>query len=205
MFSQPQVRYVTKVDMVHSILRENIIVGNLKPGSRLLQKEIANELGVSEIPVREALRRLQAEGLVTIIPHCGAEVTRPDPNEYREVLTIRAVLEGFAARMAIPHLTPADIEKLHRIVEEMRLAIESKDYETYSKLNKEFHSTMYAACKTRKLQEFITEIWERWGRSQGVFQLSPDRAKPSLEEHEAILKAIEAKDGDAVELLVREH
>ncbi|MGB9867662.1 MAG: GntR family transcriptional regulator [Bacillota bacterium] len=205
MLRQGSAKYVTKADLVHSVLRENIITGNLKPGTRLLLKDIAAELGVSEIPVREALRRLQAEGLVTINPHCGAEVTKPNSAEYREILTIRAVLEGFAARTAVQNMTASDIEDLRLIVEAMRDCVEKGDMEAYGGLNRQFHCSIYKFSGLRKLQELITDLWDRWGRSQSVFQLNPGRISESLEEHAAILRAIEARDENNVELLMREH
>lgn len=198
-------RLDTKADLAYRILKENIINGYLKPGTRLIQKKIAEELHISEIPVREAFKRLQSEGLITITPHSGAQVTDLDQEELEEVLAIRGVLEGFAARTALLTVTSQDVEKLKSILKKMEECIQENDRTKYGVLNQEFHRLLYSLSPYKRLQKMIDDLWYGAERSRSVFTLVPDRIKTSYEEHRQMIDALEAGDGDRLEQLVREH
>ena len=205
LLKQERPSFSTKTDVVYKALREHIVNGDLEPGTRLLQKKIAEELGVSEIPVREAIRHLQAEGLVVVTPHSGAEVASFRPEEIEEALAIRGVLEGFAARNAVRRATPGAIAELRSILGDMERCVENDDRASYGILNRKFHTKLYALSPYPKLQKMIEEIWYGAERSRSVFKLAPERLHPSHREHLAILEALEKGDEEQVERLVRLH
>ncbi len=198
-------RYVTKREMVYRILRENIISGHLKPGSRLVLRAIAEELGVSELPVREALRRLEAERLVKVTPHSGAEVVGLCPHDIREIFAIRSVLEGYATRLAAPNISSEVLLELRELTEKMKDYALQGDAQSVGILNREFHRKIYELSPFPRLQKLIFDLWDESERSRAVFTFDQRRPLESVKEHEAILDAIEAGDGQQVEQIVREH
>ncbi|MBE3518962.1 MAG: GntR family transcriptional regulator [Firmicutes bacterium] len=195
----------TKSEYVYRVLRENIISGNLRPGTRLGQKWIAEQLQVSEIPVREAIKRLQAEGLVTVIPHAGAEVAKLDPLEMEEVLAIRAVLEGLAARTAAERIGPEDIVELEELLKQMDECVKRKDAVTYGLLNQEFHKMIFSLSPYKRLLKMIDELWYGAERSRSVFILDPSRLEASRDEHRALVEALRNHDADKAEQLTKQH
>ncbi len=198
-------KFDTKADVAYRVLRENIVNGHLKPGTKLAQKKIAEELLISEIPVREAIKRLQAEGMVTVTPHAGAQVAALNQEEIGEALAIRSVLEGFAARTGVSRATRRDVEKLESILGKMKKCVDEKDDARYGMLNQEFHKTLYALSPYKRLQKMISEIWYGAERSRSVFALVPGRPEASYEEHRQILEALRTGDEEKVEELVRQH
>lgn len=205
LFRQERPSFTTKTDAVYKALREHIVNGDLESGTRLIQKQIAAELGVSEIPVREAIRQLQAEGLVVVTPHSGAEVASFRPEEIEEALAIRGVLEGFAARTAVRRIAPEMLAELRCILDDMERCVETDDKARYETLNREFHTKLYSLSPYPRLQKMIKEIWYGAERSRSVFKLAPDRLHPSHQEHLAILEALVKGDEARVEELVRLH
>ena len=193
-------------EQVMQQIQSLIFDGTYQPGDRLPpERELAAELGVNRTTLREALKRLQAEGLVKISPHSGAEVTDLEPDDLAETLTIRAVLEGYAARTAAMNATPADIQELRDYLHEMRQCVDRGDHYTYGVLNKQFHTKLYSLSPHKRLIKMISDLWLGRERSRSVFELSPDRSSVSYEEHVSLLNAIEARDYDRVERLMREH
>lgn len=199
------ISYKTKVEAVYERLRESIISGVYKPGERLVIGKIAQELGVSETPIREALRILESEGLVEIRSHVGPVVKGIEDVDIRESYVIRGVLEGFAARESVDYFTEKDFKKLEDFLEEMRKALENKDYVRYGTLNKEFHAYICSLNPYKKLYELIMELWNRWERTRAVFMLSPSRGEESLSEHEKIVELIKNKRKEEIEAFIREH
>jgi DNA-binding GntR family transcriptional regulator len=187
------------------VLRENIVSGNLEPGTRLIIKKIAQDLGVSEIPVREAIRMLEAQGLVTMTPHAGAQVATFDIDDIREVTAIRSLLEGYAARSAIPFIDDADIREFEDYIDEMKRYVEIGDNTNFGILNRKFHQKLYEKSPYKRMYRMIYEIWDGSERTRAVFSLSKKRPQESIREHQAIISALKEKDGDKVERLVREH
>lgn len=150
----------TKLEIVFNVLRENIVNGNLEPGTRLILKTIANDLGVSEIPVREAIRMLEAQGLVTMTPHAGAQVSKFNVNDIREIAEIRGLLEGYAIRTAIPFIKGEVLSTLNAIIDEMRRFIEGAENIDYAALNRKFHQTIYEQSPSPRLRKMIAEVWD---------------------------------------------
>ncbi len=197
--------YDTKSNYVFHYLKDKILKGVYKQGDSIVISRVTKELGVSTIPVRESLKRLQSEGLVEIIPHKGATVTTFDKNKINEVLTIRAVLEGYAAGVVTETISKETLQKLYEMNEEMdKISKEGKD-EVFSDLNKEFHRLLYKNSSHLLLYNTIFDLWDRGNWSKALFAFYPEKMKESVNEHKAILDAIKNKDKDKAEKLAREH
>lgn len=145
----------TRDGYVADRLREAILRGQLKPGQKLDQNELAELLNVSRSPVREALRTLAAEGLVEVYPHRGAVVAELSPEEFEEISIIRVVLEGMAARLAAPHIDDERIALLKDILAELD---NTTDLDRWVELNRRFHNTIYQAVHRPRLLSFIENL-----------------------------------------------
>ena len=196
-------KFITKNVAVYEALRKDIIEGRLKPGQKIIMSEVAKEFGLSDIPVREAIRRLESEGYVHFTPHVGAIVTELDGDKIIELYLIRTELESLATRLAVAHVTARDIDFLVRKNHEMELAIKANKLEKLGALNKEFHLKIYRAAPYPTLTQLIEDLWEKMERTQCVFSFLPDRAVASVDEHKKIIEALKAKDTGLAERLVR--
>jgi DNA-binding GntR family transcriptional regulator len=196
--------YTTKSDYVHNTLKQKILSGELSMGDSINISKISEELNVSIIPVREAVKRLETEGLVVTVPHKGAQVKSFDLEKIKEIYAIRAVLEGLAAKSAIPNMDPEKIKRLKEITEEMRqYALDGED-ERFGITNKEFHRFIYQHSTYPMLYDMIFNLWDgNWAKS--VFAFNHKRMFEAVEEHLEIIKAIEEKDEEKTEQLVRQH
>lgn len=198
---------MSKADDVYQALREQILSGELVAGYRLVIDSLARRYGVSAIPVREAIRRLEAEDLVDFQPNVGAQVSQMDDQTYEEVLTVEARLEGWATALAAPHLIESDFLELARVTELMSEALDRADLLAYGDLNRTFHATIVARCPNRYLVEQIAQCASRLDRVRAnMFTLVPERARPSLQDHYQILQSLREKAPAAVlERLVEAH
>ncbi len=198
---------MSKTDDVYHALRQRIITGELVAGYRLVIDTLAREFHVSAIPVREAIRRLEAEDLVDFLPHVGAQVSRVDEKTYEEVLSVRARLEGWATALAAPHLVDADLEALRTLARSMDHALERADLLTYGAFNRQFHQVIRQRCPNQYLVEQIDECSAKLDRVRStIFTLVPERARESLQEHYQILQSIvEHAPATVLERLVEDH
>lgn len=196
---------ITKLEVVYNVLRDNIVSGNLAPGTRLIISKIAKDLGVSEIPVREAIRMLEVQNFVTMTPHSGAQVVKFDVEVVREIYAIRGMLEGFAARTAMPFIKGKVLEDVNKCLDRMSKALEEDNVKKYGELNRQFHELIYQQSPIRRLKKMIDDVWDGSERTRVVFRLSNDRPKESLQEHYELVDAIVKNDGDRVEKLMRDH
>jgi len=197
--------FETKSDYVYKQLKQKILKGVWKQGQNIIISKVAKDLDISAIPVREALKRLEMEGLVDIMPHKGARVTTFDGDKVNEVLSIRAVLEGYAARTAIPFIDDKKMRELRHMVKKMEDYANAGDDENFSSANKEFHRYLYKHSPFPLLYDMIFNLWDGGNWSKSVFAFKPDRMSESVMEHHEILKAIEEKDGEKTERLTRMH
>ena len=172
--------------MIYRGLKQAILVGTDRPHQRIVISEVAKESGISEIPVREALRLLASEGLIQITPHVGAVVTNFNIEDLENIFQIRILLEATAIKMACRHMKEADFERLERIFKNMEMAIREKRYDSFTLLNRDLHEAIYAACGNEYLNKVIFELWDLSSRSRGVFRLIPPRALGSFGEHKKI-------------------
>lgn len=187
--------YYTKNDIIYEKLKDRIIDGKLAPGQRLVIFELANEFNVSPMPVREAIKRLQQDGFLEVIPHVGARVASFDLNKFKEIVLIRMELEPLAARLATPYINADKIKELEQIILDMERAIKDKNYTQYAQLNKKFHIAIYSASPYQYLYELIMSLWTKSEFSRTIFSKFNDRMEVSIAEHKMWLQAI--KDGDS--------
>jgi DNA-binding GntR family transcriptional regulator len=196
---------VTKADRAYEGLRRAILTGVLEPKEQINPKEVAAELGMSVIPVREALRRLEQEGLIVIKPHIGAAVRELPIAELRENLLIRSELEALAARLAAPLMTKPVIDQLQILIDKMETCIASRHYEQFGALNREFHMTAYDIIAERSLVRLIEQQWDQVPRAASVFALVPEHAIIAQQEHHKIFEAFNHRDAQLAADLTREH
>jgi DNA-binding GntR family transcriptional regulator len=196
-----------KQERIYSILRERILAGNYGPGHRLVIAAIARELAVSPMPVREAIRRLEAEGWVVYRRNQGAEVAPVDDGSWSETMSTLALLEGYATAVAAPFLTAADYKALRALNKKMLAALEELNLVEVSKQNQLFHDTIVARCPNRYLKREVDIAADRLHSLRAtVFPFIPTRGKVSVDEHEELLQLMEAgKSPRTIERAAREH
>ena len=190
---------------VYKRLRQDIVKGKLKPGERIVMAELAKAYGLSETPVREAIRRLESDGHVVFTPHTGAVVTKLDKGELSEIYLIRIALEALATRLACSHITDRDIDYLIRKNEEMETAIQQNRYGDLGKMNKDFHLRIYKASPFPRLYRMICDLWDTFERWPSVFSYVPERAAASVEEHKKIIEALRMRDMERADALMKEQ
>jgi len=186
-------------------IREQILGGERELGSRLNQRTLAQDLGVSVIPVREALGALASEGLVVIYPHRGAYVTTLSEAEFQEIFLLRAVLDPIAAAAATERMTPEVLEALTVILDQTRDATEAGRFDEVHRLNRAFHMGLYEQAQMPILLQTIASLRDRHTVYARVVVEVPDYARRSLRDHEAILAACRRGDHDRVARLMKEH
>jgi DNA-binding GntR family transcriptional regulator len=186
-------------------LREAIVTGRFQPSERLVEADIARELGVGRSAVRTALARLEHEGLVEHERHRGARVRLVGAQEAVEILETRAVLEGLVARHAAVKATPGDAEALRTILEDMRRRLNDGDLLGASDQNAVLHGRILEISGHATAGRLIATLKSQMVRFQYRTILLPGRSERSFGEHRAIVEAIAAGDGDAAELAMRTH
>jgi DNA-binding GntR family transcriptional regulator len=194
-----------KSQTIYRALRERILSNELRSGTRLVLRQLANEYDSSDIPVREALRMLERDGLVEMVPYRGARVTTLTAREIEETYFIRGHLESIATGLAAERITAAELGVLDDLMVRMRAAVEAKDGPRFSDLNREFHRTIVGACGNEMLREMTMDIWQRHSGFQRVFRLVPERIAASQAEHEGIMAALRARDAKRAATLALWH
>jgi len=197
----------SKADIAYSWLRERIIEGVYGPGYRVVIDQLVRETGISSIPWREAIRRLEAEGWMEVVPQVGARITTFDTNAYAQTMQVLARLEGYATALALPNLTPDTIAAALEVNQNMAKALEDFDPVRFTQLNREFHFILYEHCGDAHLHSLITSEWSRLDViRRASLALVPGRARASVAEHEALLSLVaDSHNFDAVEAAARQH
>ena len=196
---QGAVSYVSKTDMVAALIRELIITGELTAGQQLRQRDLAQRFGVSQTPVREAMRRLESEGLVVGDTHRGFTVVTPDDGPVEENFQIRAALESLGASLAARKIDQDGLAELARLNERMR-ALPDGD-PRYAGLNREFHFTLYQYSRSPLLMSLMRLLWASLHGGPRVLRTHAESAS----QHDAILDALRARDADAASALTYQH
>lgn len=189
-------------------IRDGILEGKYKEHDELRENTIGKELGVSRTPVREALRQLELEGLVTIIPNKGAYVTGISTKDVRDIYMIRSLLEGLCARLATEHITEEQLDALEEVIllSEFQMKKESgSNVDQVAALDGKFHTILYEACDSRILSHTLTDFHKYVLMARKFSVVSEERARKSIREHKQILRAIRDKDADLAEQLANEH
>jgi DNA-binding GntR family transcriptional regulator len=190
-------------EVVTERIRGRILDGTLKPGERLVEDRLSAELGVSRVPVREALRGLSAEGLVTLLPRRGATVVEVTPESVAELVEVRALLEGLNARLAAQRHDPRIVVQLKETLARGNQAAKAGTAEELARLNAEFHERLAEASRNTVLSEVMRGLRERTSIAFAIN--GRRRAREDWEEHAGILAAVIAGDAELAALLANRH
>lgn len=190
-------------EVVASQLRSMILEGELTSGERLVEGHLAALLGVSRNPIREAIRSLEAAGLIEVIPRRGAYVTAIDHDEVNQIQQIRILVEGYAVEQAAMRRTPEGLERIRECLEQGRLATERGDAVTAAGWHREFHLAIEHAARIPCLEQVLNPLRHQ---TEMVFSVITDkRGYITWEEHEAIYNAVAARDSEKARILIGEH
>ncbi|HTE62625.1 MAG TPA: GntR family transcriptional regulator [Solirubrobacteraceae bacterium] len=192
-------------EQVFEHLRDEILSDRLPPGTELQEVALAESLGISRGPLREALGRLAAEGLVTIRPRRGATVTRYTRQEFVDSYQIRGALESLAMRLAVPRLTDDDRAALHRLTDEMADHMQRSDVQAFFAANREFHRTFVDASGNERLREMHEQLVRQMGRLLSKSLALRGSLDQSVSEHRAILEAVDGGDAELAARLLEQH
>lgn len=197
----------SKAQRAYAFVRTRITDGSYSPGRRLVLGAIARELDVSVVPVREAIRLLEAEGLVTFERNVGAQVAMIDPGEYEATMQTLSLVEGFATALSAPLLTAEDVQRARAINDAMTASLAQFEPEEFTRQNLEFHAVLFERCPNQHVLDLVHRGWARLGTLRAsTFSFVPARASESVREHEQLLSLIEqgAEPRD-IEFCARDH
>ena len=197
--------YLPLRDVVFNTLRQAILKGELGPGERLMEIQLAERLGVSRTPIREAIRKLELEGLVLMIPRKGAEVARISEKSLRDVLEIRRSLEELAIELACQRMTEDEIDELDRTQEAFRRAVASQDVMLMAETDEAYHDIIYKGTNNNRLVQIINNLREQMYRYRLEYIKDADKRQILLIEHDNILKAIRGRRVAEAKAAMREH
>jgi DNA-binding GntR family transcriptional regulator len=197
--------YLPLRDVVFNTLREAILRGDLVPGERLMELQLASKLGVSRTPIREAIRMLEQEGLAITIPRKGAIVAGMTEKEMQDVLEIREALEELSVQVACDKITDEEIAQLRKNMKNFQRSLETGDLKKMAQADVEFHDVIYQATDNQKLINMLNNLREQMYRYRVEYLKNPDNHQQLLDEHEAIYQGIVTKDKDAVTAMMRKH
>lgn len=196
---------LTKAASIYQEIKKDIIAGELKPGMHLVIKQIATKYGVSDIPVREALKELNAEGLVETIPHVGSRVAEISVKNIADMLALREYLEPFAAELAAEHIEEAALDDIEQCYKAMEAALETKNVDEYSRLNRLFHTKIIHASDNQMLIRVIDELVDSEKRMRMIFQIFPEILTNSRDEHKNMIILLKKHDKQAMKQLMYQH
>ena len=199
------IRYTTKSKLAYEVLKQRIETQYYRQGDSIVISTVAKEINASAIPIREAMKKLETEGYLKIIPHKGALVTRFSEEHIAEIIEIRAVLEGLATKKAIKSIGDKDIQNLNELIGCMDASIESQDILEFRKLNRQFHTMIYIASKGERLCDMIFQLWEMSDWAYKKMQESPEIMRKSNQEHREIVRMLIEKNEENIEQYVRAH
>lgn len=197
--------YLPLRDVVFKTLREAILRGDLKPGERLMELQLASKLGVSRTPIREAIRMLEQEGLAVTIPRKGAEVAKMTLKDMEDVLEVREALDELAVQIACEKITDEQLEKLRRVKEEFELCTKGKDVKKIAEADVNFHDVIYEAADNPKLVSILNNLREQVYRYRVEYVKNPENYPILIREHEKIWEGLMARDKERATHAMHEH
>lgn len=197
--------YLPLRDVVFNTLRQAILRGELKPGERLMEIQLANKLGVSRTPIREAIRKLELEGLVLMVPRKGAEVADITEKSLMDVLEVRKALEELSVRLTCDRITKEEIRELKVAAEDFRETLKSADITEIAEADVRFHDVIYAATKNQKLIQLLNNLHEQMYRYRIEYLKNEEVYPKLLREHEEIISRISQGEQEEAVKIVCEH
>lgn len=190
---------------VYDTLKKSILHGKLKGGQRLIEEQLADQIGISRTPVREAFHKLERDDLVTRLPKGGFAVREFTKEDVEEIFGIRTALESYAAYLATLHMTPDRLSALEKKIQETEKALRSGEDEKVVQLHTEFHDLLYKSCKSKKLTEMINNFRDYFYRYRSALLKTRYGIHDSMEGHRHMLEAMKKRNPRLVEKLVRKH
>ncbi|MCI9080947.1 MAG: GntR family transcriptional regulator [Lachnospiraceae bacterium] len=197
--------YLPLRDVVFHTLREAILKGELKPGERLMELQLAAKLGVSRTPIREAIRMLELEGLAVTVPRKGAEVAKMTEKDMEDVLQIRRALDELAVGLACDNMTEERLAELHEALIRFEESIETGDVKQIAQKDIEFHEVIYQTADNTKLVNLLNNLREQMYRYRVEYLKNDDVYPVLIEEHKKIYEGLKHKDKKMVVELVGSH
>lgn len=197
--------YLPLRDVVFQTLRHAILRGELKPGERLMEIQLANKLGVSRTPIREAIRKLELEGLVLMIPRKGAEVAEITEKSLRDVLEVRGSLEELAVDLACDRITASQLEELKVAAVAFEEALGTDDLTEYAEADVRFHDIIYNATDNQRLIQLLYNLREQMYRYRVEYLKRQEVHQTLLEEHRFIIECIENRNKECAKAAIRVH
>ncbi len=190
---------------VYQSLRKSILHGKLKAGQRLIEERLADQVGISRTPVREAFHKLERDELVTRLPKGGFAVREFTKEDVKEIFGIRSALESYAAYLATFHIGPDRISILEKKLKESEDALDKGNHDKVVQLHTEFHDLLYKSCKSKKLVEMISTFRDYFYRYRSALLHIENAIRTSNEDHRQMLEAMKKKKPRLAERLVRKH
>lgn len=197
--------YLPLRDVVFQTLRQAILTGELKPGERLMELHLAKRLGVSRTPIREAIRMLELEGLVTMIPRRGAEVSRISEQDISDVLEVRGSLDALAVRLACERISAEELKGLEQAAADFEKAVHSRDLTAVAQADVDFHDRITASSKNRRLIQMVNNLAERVYRYRMEYIKEISDHKILIKEHAQILSCIKKRDAIKAQEAILKH
>ena len=198
-------QYSTKLDLVYQILKEEIIHGELPPNTQLLISQVANRFQVSVTPVREAIKRLESEGLVEVTAHSKAKVSLPSIKELKEMLEVRLSLELLSISLSYKNIGEDELYDLKELINKMYQAYQQEDEEEYGVLDKKFHMYLHERSQNSYLFRLILDLYAKTERTRGVFKINPQRMNKSIQQHNQMVKCLEEGDEEKLIEIAEKH
>ncbi len=199
---RPIEHHQTLREKILETIREAISKGQLKPGEKVAEPELAERFGISRTPIREAFRQLESEGYLTVIPRKGAVVTSLSERDVEEFYAIKSILEGYAASVAAEKLADKDIERLEGINDRLEKLAREGDVKTFFRVHNEFHDLFIRASGNEKLAELINQLMMKFNRLRLASLSLPGRMEISVQEHKKIIDAFKRHAGEEADRLV---
>lgn len=195
------------VDSAYRVIREGILAGEFPQGSHITARQLAEATGLSRTPVREAMRRLDAEGMITLIPNRGAFVARWSDEEIKQIYELRVLLESFAAQVAAERITEAERADLQALAEEMNRLVEEQpiDFDAIASVNDRFHKGLLEACGNRRLRDLLGTITKVPLQLSTFRRYSIEELRRSAAQHSELVSALAVGDSDWARSVMTAH
>lgn len=192
-------------DVIFNTIREAIIAGELKPGERLMEVQLAEKMGVSRTPVREAIRKLELEGMVEMIPRKGAHVAEVSVKDIMDVLEVRASLDGLATSLAAMRITPEEVKELKHVYSQFVANVEKENVNGTIKKDVEFHDVIYRASRNDKLIQISNNLKEQVQRFRVIYLKGFGSTRDVIREHDQIIEAITTNNSEIAQKIAYDH
>ena len=197
--------YLPLRDVVYNTLREAILKGELKPGERLMELQLASKLGVSRTPIREAIRMLELEGLAVTIPRKGAEVAKMTVKDMEDVLEVREALDELAAKIACNKITEEQLQALSKVKDAFEESTKTTDIKQIAMYDEKLHDVIYESTGNVRLVNLLNNLREQIYRYRVKYLKNVEGYPRLIEEHETILKALQDRNQELVVEAMRDH